>query len=230
MARFNRLVLVGALLLTMTTGSAALGSVVVYTLPDIGTWTSNTDGDLTKTYTGDGFLTSDLQYGFGHWLGVVANQASSSLQVDVTGLLGTTINSAQLSFDLKHGSGGSQQATLTSFDANGTLGFVFNTPASLYTQTETVTGLAHNVIDVTSALSQRLATNDNWFGLHLQGSGQYMWTWSHSSTGYTADEPQLRLTVDYDPAAVGPEPASVAIWSLLGASALVAHRRSRKKS
>ncbi|MBX7073856.1 MAG: hypothetical protein K1X71_11970 [Pirellulales bacterium] len=38
------------------------------------------------------------------------------------------------------------------------------------------------------------------------------------------------LAFDNSQLSIVPEPASVAIWSLLGASALVAHRRSRKKS
>ena len=202
----------------------AKATTVTYDILDITDFANYTSLDTSETWTGDGFV-GMYDDSFAHLFGIeVADFSRTALNVDVSSLFGATISSATLEFVLDWNSGTTQNVTLTSFDANGTLGHFWNTPTNEGTQVYSVSAVGPNALDVTSLLQDRVSANEGWFGLHLQGSTAYQYTYTYDNYGEDSDSAQVRLVVEYDMAPV-PEPATL---SLLGMGLLGLIARSRR--
>lgn len=217
------LALAGALLPT-----ASQAATVTYSLPDILTFAGYTDWNTAATFSGNGF---GGMYNFGgtdqrwaHLFGVeLIDYSRTIMQVDISALAGSTIVSASLSFVLLDGMTGPQNVTLTGFDGGaGALTYQWDAPGANYGNVVASVAGGANSIDVTSLLAASVANGDAWFGMHLQGSSQYMWTWTWAGYGYDADRALVRLTVE---TASVPEPGTLALIGLALAGLAGALRR-----
>jgi hypothetical protein len=217
---------IAALLLTLALAGHARAGVITYQLTDLGTFAGYSVADTGQTYSGTGFV-GMYSNEFAHLFGLEQNNFSkTAMEVDISALSGMTVTSAVLSFDILDGVFATENVTLTSFGANGSLGHFWTPPSNLGSGTYAVTGHASNALDVTSFLQGRVAANASWLGLHLEGSNQNEWTYTWSGVNRNADSANVRLTVTYsDPAA--PEPASLTLLTLgaLGASGYAWRRR-----
>ncbi|MBN1909149.1 MAG: hypothetical protein JW818_05365 [Pirellulales bacterium] len=218
------------------------GAVITYTITDVGTFSGYWDYNTADTFSGTGFvgiypgLPND--YGpqtpsFAHLLGLENYNgvySETEMQVDISALAGSTVTSAILSYTLLDGGSGSQQVTVTSYSADGTLRFNATPPDNLGTVTYTSTGLSANSVDVTTLVQNRVGAD--WLGLFLSpdGPGQnFQWTYTSADHGEAPDSALVRLTVEYSESAV-PEPSTLLIWSLLGALGLAGGWHRRRKS
>jgi hypothetical protein len=229
--QFGRIAAAAAVALLVMAPKAHADSVT-YTIPDIGSFKDFSSSDTSATFSGTGFVGlygPRVGDGFNHLFGIeLDNFSRTELNVDVSGLAGSTINSAFLSFDLKDGFADPQTVTATSFDANGALGYSFDAPSNLGTGSYPVNGLASNSLDVTSLLTDRISANQDWFGLYLQGSTVQQSTYAYDfpTSSILADRANVRLTVDYTPC-VTPEPGSMALLAT-GVLPLLGFRRRRR--
>jgi hypothetical protein len=228
---FTRAVIVG---LGLLLAGRAHADSITYDIKDIGTFSSYTDTQTSDTFTGTGFVglygSTEGSISFAHLFGIEHSDYShTALNVDVSGLAGSTINGAFLDFTLLNGYPETQSVTATSFDANGTLAYSFNPPSNLGFLTFPVNGLADNSLDVTPLLASRVGVGNNWFGLYLNGSSLYQWTYTYSGYGYNADSAKVRLVVDYTPGEVPdtPEPNSLVLLAT-GGLPLLGYLRRRK--
>ena len=199
----------------MAVVSSADAEVQTYVIEDIGTSADYSTPDIGQSYSGTGFV-GMYATEFVHLFGVEQTDHSrTALQADISGLGGVTIQSAFLSFDLTNGNDATQNVTVTSFTADGSLEHFWTPPDNLGSAVHSVTGLSSNVLDVTSFLRDRVAAGDDWLGLHLQGSTEYQWADTSTEFGANADEANVRLVVDYGTDV--PEPATL---TLLGVCAI----------
>ncbi len=206
-------------------GASISGATTLnYNILEIGDFPYYTNTNISDTYSGTGFV-GIYPDKFVHLFGIEQTAYSrTALQVDVSALAGFTINNAYLTFDLLNGSHDTQNVTFSSFDANGILGHFWNITA-IDTQTSAIKGLSSNSVDVTNLLTNRLATGDNWFGLHLQGTDAYQW--SYTSNIYNPDSAHMRLVVDYGTAPV-PEPTTMLLFGT-GLVGLLGNKIRKKK-
>jgi len=198
--------------------------VVTFQVNDIGSFAGYAALNTGQTYSGTGFVGMYSNNRFAHLLGVDAQYPSrTAMQIDISALAGSTITSALLTFDLLDGSSATQNVTVTSFTADGNLGYFWTPPDNLGSDLFSVNGRTSNALDITAFLQERIDAGADWLGLHLQGSSTYQWTWTHNEPGYGPDAAGVRLIVDYTPAssppAVVPEPSAFAIF---GIAALIA--------
>lgn len=172
---------------------------------------SNENESISNTYTGDGYVGMyGTQVGerFNGIFGLEQDDYSrTALNVNVSALAGATINSAFLEYTVNNGA---QMINLTAFTADGMLGYFWDSPDNLLSQSYLSNG-GGNSLDVTNLLVAGLATNTDWFGLHLQGTDSYQWIGANRNGN--ADAAQVNLIVDYTVAQV-PEPATLALLGL----------------
>ena len=213
----------------------AHAAVAVIPILDIGTSADYDTPNTGQSYSGTGFVgmynTSAVGYeAFGHLFGVEQIDFSrTAMQADIGFLSGVTINSAILSFDVL-ASGGDQNVTVTSFTANGNLGYTWTPPDNLGSVVAPTTSGA-NSIDLTGLVQSRATAGAPWLGLHLNGTDQYQYTYTYTGYGYGPDSANVRLTVDYEPrSSAVPEPFSAAVWGLVasmcGIGAVIKHKMS----
>lgn len=217
-------------------------------------WTSDPIGGLAgsleprdSTYSGTGFvgvvnvpnflgLGSTLEL-FGPFFGLSfpSVQIATALQVNITDLnstiqsTNTVIDKATLSFDLVFGGDDSNLVSVTSFDTDGVLGYVWYPPALDSVDGVVVGGTVSQSIDVTDLLRARVDQQEDWLGLFLKSNSGMLITLTDSVFS-SANAANVRLTVEYSEVPISetiahqPEPTTLAIWSILGV-ALVAGRR-----
>lgn len=232
--------------LVMLVAGTSHASVVSYTIQDIGDFPDYTTPNIGQSYNGTGFVglydTEASQiYGngdpsFAHLFGVENDTFSrTALQVAIGDLAGKTINSALLSFELLDGSGFPQDVVVTSFTADGSLGWEWDPPDNLgqatYPSTASFPGGdpadGHNEFDVTSFVQERATAGAAWLGLHLRGTDSFEYTYTSDENFRDADSALVRLIVDYEDSVAGvPEPSSMA---LLGLGVIGAGFRMRRR-
>ena len=197
-------------------GANAQASIAVIPITDIGAFPDYTVNNTGQSYAGTGFVgmypSTDR---FAHLFGVEQSGFSrTAMEADIAFLSGATINSAVLSFNLLSGSG-TQNLTVTSFTADGTLEYFWNSPDNLGSVVASA-DIGANSIDVTGLVQSQATASASWLGLHVQGSTRNQWTYTYTGYGYGADSANVRLTIDYDAGTSAvPEPASAAVWGLL---------------
>lgn len=205
----------GAVLAAGLMGSTAQAAVAVYELPFIGDWVGYSTSDIGRTFTGDGFV-GMYRTEFGALLGLEGRDYSRThAQVGIGDLIGASITSAVLSFDLKEGSSSDFTLHVTGYAGTGELGFQWEAPDENFGSiigTGTGAGAGENAVDITSLLLSALAEGEAWLNLHLQGDGN-AGHWTYTGSGYDLDRAQMRLTVNYDSA---PLPAEVPAPGALG--------------
>lgn len=212
----------------------ASAQVAVFNITDLLTSQSYTDSNTAQTFNGTGFvgLYSTAGNGsdaFAHLFGLEQSDYSrTALQVDVSSLIGLPILSATLSYDLLHGYTANQTVTATAYTSNGSLGYFWNAPSNIGQVSFTSFGQSPNSVDVTALLTTALGNGDSWFGLHLQGSSEYQWTYTLNGD---IDAANVRLTVNYlqaGPPGAVPEPSTYGMIGAAALAGLVAWRRFRQ--
>lgn len=204
------------LLLSLLAGLAAVpqasASSISYSILDILTPTNvGLIPDTGQTFSGTGFVGMYNNNNFGHVFGLENGFSRTNLQVGIGALGGVTVNSATLSFVLRENNGTGGSLTISSYDANGQLGYLFNPLAAAY---GTATGGfvdgpdAPQSYDVTGLLQSAVSAGEDWLGLLLFNSGNDRYTFAGS--GFSTDRAVVRLTVDYSVA----EPATIALVGL----------------
>ena len=216
-----------SLLVGLTGLPQAWASSISYSILDILTPTSASSvANTGQTFSGTGFVGVYSSNDFGHVFGLENGFSRTNLQVDIGALSGVTINSATLSFVLRENAGTGGSLTISSYDANGQLGYLFNPPAAAY---GTATGGfvdgpdAPQAYNVTAILQSGVAAGEDWLGLLLFNSGTNRFTFA--GNGFSTDRAEVRLTVDYSVA----EPATLALVGLpLLLTGLGVRRRARR--
>ena len=228
MTRAMQLAAACVVILLAAAGQTRAG-LIAYQIEDIGAFAGFTSPNTGQTYSGTGFVGMYAANEFGHLFGLEGSDYSrTALQVDISALAGSTITSALLTFDLLDGSSATQNVTVTSFTANGNLGYFWTPPDNLGSDLFSVEGQTSNAFDITAFLQERINAGADWLGLHLQGSSQSQWTYTHGGAGYTSDRAGMRLIVDYTPAVV-PEPSTFAIFGIAALVAGIFAWRGRQK-
>ena len=232
MARF-RFLSVATVALLLGSGGIAHCSIEI---KDMGTSTQLTSVKWQETFKETGFVTllqkkifgggetKVLVRGFG--LGAGSLPLATLMQINIGAYKGRTIESAFLEFDFNLTDSTVTKAIITSFDTNGTLGFLWNPDGLGDPVVADVTSVSKNRIDVTRLLNDRLKSGKEWLGLHLTtdtGSFLFRSTLKTFSPDSGRDAAKVRLDVEVA-VAHNPEPSALAIWSILGV-ALVAGRR-----
>jgi len=146
-----------------------------------------------------------------------ASHTRTAMQIDISSLLsGKIIHSAHLTFLLGSSGGtGSVNASVKSFNANGTLDYSAWNPTGLGDPiTQSVTGnasLVENTINITSLLTARINEGQGWLGLHLSatGSGNQLFA---TTMNEDADRANVRLTVNFSAV---PEPSSLTMVGVI---------------
>ncbi|MDX2151071.1 MAG: PEP-CTERM sorting domain-containing protein [Bryobacteraceae bacterium] len=197
--RLTRLLIIAAFLPVLL-GAAT----VTYTVQNTATFSGFFDSDLSATYAGTGYVglwgPTTPDPGFVRVFGLEGSALSRvALQIDISALIGQTIQSAMLSFLILQNPG-EQVVTATSFEADGTLGYYFDPPSDLGTATYTLAAQASQTLDVTSLLAARVASGSTWFGLHLAGTleelAPYTPAFDFDILSPAPDAAQVRLTVE----------------------------------
>jgi len=143
------------------------------------------------------------------------------MESSLAGLAGTTITSATLSFNITDGDTGSETVDVTSFSANGVLGYNASPPNDLGSELGTATS-GMNSIDVTTLVANAVGAGQSYVGLFLTPQGpalSSLWTYSEGGTG--DNSAAVTLTLDYNPAgAAAPDGASSLLLFGLGLAGL----------
>ena len=198
---------------------AANASVIVIPLPDIGTSVTYTDLNVGQTFAGDGFVGEYSDNNFAHLFGLEGTFSQTVAQANISGLAGTTILSATLSFNLIEAFNLGTATTVTGYAGNGALGYQFGAPAALYGSALSGPIVAGtNFIDVTGIVASAIFASEDWLNLHLQNSAFSDWTYTWAGFGYGPDRAEVRLTIEFEQV---PEPATLALigmalFSLIG--------------
>ncbi|WP_259366878.1 PEP-CTERM sorting domain-containing protein [Colwellia sp. BRX8-7] len=216
--------------LILCISSLANAGLISYELEDIATFSNYRDYNVAQTFTGNGFVG---MYGnsFAHLFRLEndQNQAQNNIQIDISGLLGNSINSAYLSFRLMTSVDGPTNFNIDGYNSDGRLRHLQGFNDSQYGRSSYVTDgtTAIQSFDITSILNTALSSNETWLGLNVyRTSGDSQWTYT-PTTGDARDSAMLRLNVDYNTTEV-PEPSTLAIFAL-GMIGL-ASRRFKKQS
>ena len=212
--------LTGMVMLVALSGEVR-AELLTYQIEYIGEF--GTTPNLGQVYSGTGYVGMWDNH-FVSLLGLDKDDFTRTvLQIDISGLEGSTINSAQLDFTLLNGSSGTQTVTVTSFTADGELAYFWTPPDDLGSNTYSVTGLADNSLDVTDLLQERVSSAADWLGLHLRAS-----TLNHFTQLGDSDTAQVRLVVDH---ARVPEPSCLVLVGIAAsATGISIVRRRRQRS
>lgn len=202
----------GALLAAGLMAGTAQAAVAVYELPFIGDWGGYATSDLGLSFTGDGFV-GMYRTQFGALLGLEGTDYSRThAQVEIGDLIGASVTSAILSFDLKAGSSRDFTFQVTGYAGTGELGFQWDAPDENFGSVTGTGTPGANDVDITSLLSSALAGGEAWLNLHLQGDNNAA-HWTYAGGGYDPDWARMRLTVSYE---AGAQPSEVPVPGALG--------------
>jgi len=197
---------------------------IVYDIPDLlplGTFGVPNTG---QTYSGTGFVQNTPNNSHQGAFEISSN-FSTALNVDISALAGMHVDSAALSFFIDtQPDSVFATATITSFSADGDLGYFLTPPDNLDSFQAPVHGQT-NTIDVTDLLAARVDDGADWLGLHLTSDGSRLWTWTSGPGDPNAAN--VQLAVEFSPAVV-PEPSSMVSLGI-GLSMLGVHWRFRNK-
>lgn len=214
----------GICLLLLGGSGQSKAAFLTYQIKDVGSSRLYVSLNTGQTFSGTGYVGLYSFNFFGNLFGLENGFSRTALQVDISALAGKTITDASLTFDLLDGTSNSFTAGVTSFDANGQLGYYYEPPSNLGTTNATVQGRSSNAIDVTELLTNRVDSGSQWLGLHLNNQSHSN-AWTYSGARGTADRANLRLEVNYrdevivaNPAPSGLLMAGLGIASLLGYS------------
>ncbi|HBY63487.1 MAG TPA: hypothetical protein DEH78_26990 [Solibacterales bacterium] len=213
---------------------ALLGAATItYVIRDLGTFPDYTSNDLAATYTGTGYVGLYGPSGgasFVHLFGLEdAGYSMALLQVNISALIGQTIQSAILSFVTLDGQG-AQSVKATSFDADGTLGYYVSAPSDLGSAYFNTAVQANQSFNVTSLVAARVGTGSTWFGLHLAGENvEYPYTYSFDFDNNVPDPDRalVRLVVETSEIVSLPEPGGAVLIGAGLAAFGLARRRGR---
>jgi hypothetical protein len=227
--------LVGCLL-SFFFAASSHAATTTYSLPFIGTWGGYTSTDLTQTFVGDGFIgmyesAKNSEDQFASLFGIEETDYSrTNLQVNIAALLGRSVTSAVLSFELNVGGSG-QTALVTGYGGNGALGYQWAAPAVNYGSVSDATADGANQIDVTALVAAAAASGNPWMNLHLQGTVDSVYAYTYAGDGYPVDSANVQLTVVYGDAVPVPVPGlGVVGLALLSVGVVgVGMRRQRRR-
>lgn len=186
--------------------------LLTYSIQDAGTFSGYSVANQGQGYAGSGYV-GMYQGQFAHLFGLESVDGSrTALEVDISALSGTQIDSAILSFDILRNEGTAQWVTATSYTADGLLTHEWDPHDNLGSASGYITALSpSNQIDVTALLALSVTSNSSWFGLNLRGSTAYQWTYTDRPV-VDPDAAHVRLTVNFT---LLPEPSFLDLPSAL---------------